>query len=1054
MPDLTSQAATFRGGRYSFTGFLGILPQTVVFARAVNQTIADTDYPLLSLTYDDPDTDTGAFGDVTAGMLVKVYDQATATVKGYLRVADGAASSTVLQVNEFSKGTLDIVDNDRFEVLDSFLLFDKLVAATADFEKDSRITYTDQTDNYPPVANGGGAWFGWVDAGAAVATVLFDWTTSYAVDPSNVSGLTYLYADGDGTITVGTTTSSTNTTTFPVGFRHVQLTVTDADNAQSMTKQIPVYVFDDDNPPLAVQMDSMSADVQNGWRATFRLPKGSEADISTLPDGAPIWYFERERYAATEVSYGDNTPTDRAHVKMCGYLVRDSISITPEGDEVTFEAVGPLAILEQLGALPQLMVSDVSPARWSELKTLIVRRALWYLIYWHSTALEYFDFLWPDIQSTFAYTRLAIEDTSSIAGQMRDLAGSLNLDVTCDRVGRIALKENPNYLSVSDRGSVTTTYNLTTADLLSADIDREHRLTAKQVEADGITTGDDPVFSHAVAAPGEGPGVESLSRQIVANQAELNQRCGDHFALVNGTYYNETSLAVTNVPRSVRLLLPDGYDVFDPAQREFVTLTLASSTNGRGIAFTTSTKWTIESVNVNYDPDRGTKDVELTLNHETHGAAGVTYVPPQESANNLPSFPGFDLQFPDFGDFTFEVAAFDQGLSVGVADIAIFSTDGYVYFTADFNTPSASGGPTWWRTDLTGLATPLVSTLQSFVVDAFSPGYTGTANGAINGWIATNTNIYRVTDIFSTGAGIALTDLHTFATTADLKQRFIDASFGFENKVVVASLHGGATSQMDWAYSTDGSTFTEVTITSVGGDNASGLPLWSGLHISSKVSGLCYTNGYVSASGESWIYKSTDWGATWAIVTPNIDTHGGIAGGPSAIYTGNATVHVPFNDNAGDTLLWAAGVTGNGAYNASQHLYVATIGSTSETDITPTISAERYAPTNWQRSLASLGSNRQRMAFISVRSNGTGVSHLWTTTTGGETKVSWTDAGALDDLHSLALTGDPNSGVIYLWGRDGAISYTGDFGATIDDRMGNVSTFLPGLFVNICGRGA
>ena len=155
MPNLTSNASTFRTGRYQYTGYLGTIPQTVVMSRAVN--MATITYPVTQITFDNPYSGTGADTDVIEGMTVIVYSQNTSTVKGLLRVAAGGATATVLQVNEFSRGTLALADNDRFEVVNEYRLWDKLVAATANLDKDSRVSYVAQTDDYPPMANGGAA---------------------------------------------------------------------------------------------------------------------------------------------------------------------------------------------------------------------------------------------------------------------------------------------------------------------------------------------------------------------------------------------------------------------------------------------------------------------------------------------------------------------------------------------------------------------------------------------------------------------------------------------------------------------------------------------------------------------------------------------------------------------------------------------------------------------------------------------------------------------------------------------------------------------------------
>lgn len=1040
MPDLSASASVFRARTgYHFNAHLAVVPQTAIFDRAVN--MATITYPVTAITFDDAYSGAGDYTDIKEGMTVVVYNGNSSTVKGYLRVATGAASSTVLQVNEFSRAYLDLTDDDKFAVLDHYLMWDLLVAANATLDKDSRVTYSAQLDDMNPVANGGGAWAGDLDSGDSVATIEFDWTTSFPVDPDNSSGLTYSVDVGDGTITVGTDTDSTLTATFPAGFRHVELTVTDADSGASHVKQIPVYVDDPaSRTSLSVAMETLESPAGTyAWQATFSLPIGNEASLTNIPDGSLIMVWEEEHYGATNASYGSNTPTDRSHIKFVGYLVRDTIRIEPESNTITFEAMGPLGVLEMVGALPQLLISDVSPANWQELQTLTLRRALWYLVYWHSTALRYFDMLWPSIPTALTYQRLAVQDTSSIAGQLRDVAQSAAWDVTCDRQGVIRFLKKPGQLSVAERATRGTTYGLTVADVLALDLTREHRFLTKLVTGEGITSGGDPVFSKAPGnAPGAGSGSETLSRQIVANQTEMNQRTGDHLAWVNSTYYNESTKQNTLVPNNARVEMPDKYDWADPAHREFYTLTLAASLNARGVAFDSSSLWTLEGVSINFDPATGTKNIDWQVRHETHGRPGTTFVPPSEALTGFPDIGDFDLTFPDLGDFGFEFPAFSGGLNPAIGTIAAFNTDGKVYFTtetADFSTPSASGGPLWTDIDLTGLATPLAGTLRDFVVDAFSPGYNGTADGAINGWIVTTTNIYRVTDIFSTGSGIALTDQHTFTTGNNGMLRSIDASFGFENWVMVVS-RDDSPAEIEACYTTDGSNWTEVTITSAVGTGNPSNPV-PGLHISSHNAGLAYAVGYVSQIG--YLYRTLDYGANWTRVTPLAQLTS--AAGP----TGHAIVHAPFNDNSDGLVFCSGWAAGSNSLN-NQRLYVVNVGSGGSTNITPATGA---GPSLWQRGLASLGSNRQIMVMLPYVDAANKYSDLWVSTTGGETSGAWSLVAEDVPYQSCAIVSETD---LYVWGQSNQIGYSSDLGTTIDSRRGDLPS--TGRIVNICGRGA
>ncbi len=64
--------------------------------------------------------------------------------------------------------------------------------------------------------------------------------------------------------------------------------------------------------------------------------------------------------------------------------------------------------------------------------------------------------------------------------------------------------------------------------------------------------------------------------------------------------------------------------------------------------------------------------------------------------------------------------------------------------------------------------------------------------------------------------------------------------------------------------------------------------------------------------------------------------------------------------------------------------------------------------------------------------------------------TTWTACLSSSDYRRAALAGD-NPDVIYLWGVNGAIGYSQDFGETIDDRTGNIGDFSPGELIGIAG---
>lgn len=629
MPNLTSNASIYRRGGFTFTGYISTPPLTVVLAGTIT---AVPTYPALSIAYTLTDGDED---DALPDLEVNFYS-AAGVKKATLRVATGATVTNIsLPVSEFAQGVYDVQVGDTFQVVKYWTIKDRLVSATSVLNKDSRIAYTDQGSNPPPVCNSGGLYAGFN------ATVGFPGgSTSFVIDPDSGGSITHAWDMIDGA-PGSSVVANPSGVVFPVGSRYVKHTATDASNSKSTIEYVLVQVHDKTTyPPLAVQMDALSSSVDQGWRCTFKLPVGSEGSIDSLPDGSLIVYWEDERYNGAQASYGSQM-TGRSHIKFVGYLISDSIHIDPENNEVTFEAVSPLAILEQTPSLPQLMVSKSSPTKWSEVKSLTTKKMFVYLAFWHSSLMDTFDFVWND-GVDLSYQRISVEG-DTLAAQLRDIANSLGVQVTCDRLGRILFTRDPAYLSLTDRSSRTKTYDLTTADIMEVDITRNHRGTVKSVRGEGITPAGKSFFANG---PGNAPApfgttTDTLAKQIMSTLASLLERTELYFAKVNSLFKG------LFVPKGGRINLPDGYDFFDPAYREFITLALPATLNGRAISWDSSTKWTVESVNISYDIETGSKSIDITIDHETFGVGATQYIPPPEIGNGVTAYPPLEVQYPN-----------------------------------------------------------------------------------------------------------------------------------------------------------------------------------------------------------------------------------------------------------------------------------------------------------------------------------------------------------------------------------------------------------------------
>lgn len=1004
MPALSSDAAVFRAGFYRYTGFIATVPPVVVMRGTLSATPT---FPALTLAYT---VVSGSYSSIKPGMTVRVLSGGVQ--KGLLRVATGGTITSVsLPVNEFSANTCNAANGDTIEVLADNRIWDKLVSATAALKKDSRITYSDQGVNPPPVAVSGGPY---ANLSEHAAGVDFYGSHSWVVDPDS-STVSHAWDFKDGTPSSSSDADPLGVT-FPDGFRIIEHTVTDTGNSKSSTQYIPVWVQprSGTDAPLSARVQALSATDERGWRMEFSLPVAAQAHIDALPDGVLIVYYEEERNNTTISSYGSDLH-DRSHIKFCGYLVRDTVTITPDNREVTFEAVSPLGILEQTPALTQLITSKTSPAKWSELKGLTIKRALWYLLYWGSTYTDVFDLLWKDAPD-LSYPSLAMQDTSNLLAQINDLLESINAPLTCDRLGRLLADRNPNFETSGERTARVKVYNLTTADVTQISITREHRGEVKHIRGEGITTGGAAVFSNAGKAPSPiGTDSDTLSKQIVTSQTDLNTRTGYAFAEANGLYNGRF------VPQGVRLSLPAGYDFFDPALRNLCSFELSEAVNPRGVAFGASEWWLVRQVDVRYDNDNRAKSVELTLDHETSGAAGVTYIPPQSSDNGLGDYPPLDLSWPGLSDMPAGTAEIDT------STIAVFDNDSWLFRTTDFNTPEVSGGPTWSQLDLETVGTWPGGVLVQFVVDAYSPKYLGTG-AEVNGWVATTTHVARILDVFGTPSFTGAYELR-----ASSSKRSLQAERGQQNFVVCATWYNA--DGVYAAVTTNGTTWTETEVTPYYHTGTSNI--WTpGLYVSPHVNnkamvGVWKSSGTTTAT--AGIYVTTNAGGSWAEISPAVDAHIALV----------RTIVIPFQ-NAAENVMFYADYELVGP-NAHPRLYRRKGGS--DVNISPQVSGEYFGPAaQYFRTLVIPDDDQNTLLMVGHGDTGTGQVGVFLTRN-SQTGATWEIVVAPGTGVNWRLAYAVGGGRFILLGINRDIAVLAD--GVLDSRKGNLSA-SPAL-IGLCG---
>lgn len=639
MPDLSSNQTTIRGARHWARVYVSTPPEAEVLRGTVSASVAE---PLTSITYTNV---SGSASDVEQDMEVEVFRSGVSL--GRLRVAPGGATSTVLQVEEISRGRMSIAVSDQIRVYRSWRLRTRLVGMTDALLRDSRVAVGTYTTSYRPVPISGGGYAGFVN-GSNIITVAWSAAASYTVDPDSGGTVTYLWDVDDGTITVGTSTSASITATFPPGFRWVTLTVTDASNSVSATQHIPVWAHERTgaNAPQEVFVQSLTADKENGWQCVFETKDGSTQ--TDLPDGALVYMWEESYYDNTEAAYGSPI-TGRSHIRFVGYLDEDTSTTDPESDEaqqrVEFRAVSPLLRMAQLVGFSQAVERVSSSSSWLEATGLSTSVMMDYIVRWGTTLQVCHD--WINASTGYTYPAFYLQANTPFT-QLKELVESVDAVLTCDRIGRVLIYQDALISSTSVRNGLATTLTLTEDDLLRISGNRKHWYRYAQLEGRGITAGTtesvtQDVYSRAPGlAPADAPQFTERDRLIIDNQTDLNNRTGHRYARDNSLYYG------LPVPENVEIVLKGGYDVFDMLN-EWVDLNVGSTYDGRGIGWNINDgRYVITNISVEYNPDDGSKTVTLTLQGETIGYAGVFYRPPEDPSTDLVITP-IELDFPHLG---------------------------------------------------------------------------------------------------------------------------------------------------------------------------------------------------------------------------------------------------------------------------------------------------------------------------------------------------------------------------------------------------------------------
>lgn len=1025
---------------------LFLLQPTVIFRGRIN--MASVVYPLDTLVFDG--VTVGSYSAIEPGMTLVVGSASGLDDKGRQRVR-AAATATTIPVGRSSRGTrdgeLDIADNDWVEVWLDYRVWAKIpyIAGDGTQYKDSAIAVgTSTSGDEPPVANAGAPALGTIDS---VSGVFRTWlphvaNSSFAVaDGATIASYAWVIPSGVTLVAGSALTDSAIQVDCDPGHYWISLTVTDS-NGNTHTARTWVLARDPDADACINAFEITS----HRW-----MRQGQLLSVRVLEDIPATTYLD-----GTLVAVMDGEPSsgiDRSNILFWGWHQSDpaEIGATRTGTlaGTVLDCVDVAGRLDSLPGFSMVVYNDAkrdttaNPAiTWAYMTTPHVDKLLHYLLHWHSTALEVADFTWSGTTTTFPFTVLECGG-ESLFDQVNRKAQALMPDryFVCDRLGRLAVRVDPLLQDAADRTAT-----------VQATVDVDHwqqlRYTAQRpprvhwLEGSAIQAHATTVTALFCKAPGEAPGQgeqgQTHGEQLAPSQAVLNAVTGHRYARLNAPYSHFRITAA-------------GYDytLVDPAAMTWVNVTLSTAAAAqRGAPFLLARGLVHEMV-IRYEHRReGTvRTAELLWERETSGTPAVTVVPADAEPVD------------DGNDYWYTPPLYpppDEGRIAGQNVVAVFSRNGKVYRTSNFQNAS----PTWDEKDL-GISGTSDFT-YTFVVDPFSPGYIDTVGGSVDGWIATEDYLYRVEDIFGTTP--TATAVVTFAEpanwTANKEWRTVKASFGEyfaegDNPwVMCVSYYGGtslgpfhATREGTYAtYSVDGGQTWSAEI-AIADQTKQLTPLdqWPiGLYLSPKTPGLAYVFAFDRPVPDddppyNWVivecYKTTDWGATWSVVTdPNMDAGWSVGG----------DIHVPWPANDDEGVIYHGGVDST----AYRQLRLYRTNGANRDDISPADGDRTYGVNTSVFAVRTYDNDRRYVAVAGVGNDaldGDPANDMYSAFVSndyGETWTQITTPAGLTAAHpeSIAFAAD-SPDVLFLWGMNAYVAYSSDFGATVSSKAGNIDSF-------------
>jgi hypothetical protein len=735
MPALTTpERALFDITQYPSIGFVYLSQPDLVFSAPLTGGFYSAG-AVVALSYGTPTI--GAYTDLEPEMTLELWD-GDSNKYGSQRIRAAATSAAILvgrSAQGVKLGELTIADSAVIKVYKERKVFAKnpYISPNGTQYKDETAYSTDNAAQ-PPVANAGADILIIVPDDETEATIPLDAlgdVPSFAVrNGASLSG--YLWDLDDGAVDTGLVTDSSLTATFPLGERHVSLTVTDSNGITHTAYKFVVIATKAMCTPVKIA-EEVIRPTGVSWRFTVNsdeLPTG-------IREGTKVLYTQHDDY-----------DLDQIPVRFSGWLGTETFNLKSAEKQQREIAITCYDIAErarQVYGFPLTVEIASGTSGWYRMPNANIDRLTHHYFQWHSNILNLADFSYSGQGATYPLPRFTT-DGATLWEQGDRLARAIGYTLTCNTKGQIRVKGDPIILPTAaqaalyslptQRTSVEVT-ELTADDYGEFDIEaalppRTYWLRGSAVVA-GITNINAVKAAAPSKTPGQGYSSVEETEMLVVSQAELNARLANRYA------------ARVN-PRvgSVGLEMVKTRHVFEPADMEWVNVVFPDYVRAKyPYLMETGNRFLITEMVNRYDLEKVRKNTALTLEMEVEGVVNsdmtVIDPPPPISNPNHPVTTG-----SIWSDFYVPVEPAElpmmtiHGLPPASQNLLAVLTDGTIAVTSDFDTPSYLGGPTWTEYDHSA---DLGTDVRAFTYDA-----SGT-NSGVCGWFATPDDIIYGEDL-------------------------------------------------------------------------------------------------------------------------------------------------------------------------------------------------------------------------------------------------------------------------------------------------------------------